>query len=348
MDLTILILSYNRQNDLKKKINFWNNFRNYNFKILIVDGSSKSAKFNTKNKKIKYIHLKTKDYHKRIFHALRFINTKYFKLESDNDYSFPNAINYAINFLKTNKAYSSVYGKSGIYSIYKNKLYLNEIFRDQMTISNNNFKTRLKKYFSNYSPGLYYSVMRTESFKKTVKLWKNSKKKYGDEFQRFAEIHLPLVLLISGKVKIINRLFWVRHDDDITKRVEFESNKKLIKEDHGYIEISKWYFKNYKTGYFDHFVKNLSLVCKKKNNEKSFYLNDLFYYFYKKGLRKNKKNLLLEILKKILPSKVKKFIRFNFGINGINIESYYNSKLKFNYNFKINEMKIFVKSLNKK
>ena len=45
----------------------------------------------------------------------------------------------------------------------------------------------------------YYSLMRTK-FLKNVILWKLSKKNYGDKFQRFAEIHLPLALLCLVKL----------------------------------------------------------------------------------------------------------------------------------------------------
>ena len=71
--------------------------------------------------------------------------------------------------------------------------------------------------------------MRTSVFKKNVALWKKSKKIYGQKFQRFAEIHLPLTLLLNGKIKVINKLFWIRKDDDIKNRVEFTSNKKNFK-----------------------------------------------------------------------------------------------------------------------
>ena len=110
-------------------------------------------------------------------------------------------------FLDKNKNYSAVYGDAGIYSIYKNRLFINHIFRNKLNLKSNDIQKRLNTYFLNYSPKLYYSLMRTKLFKKNLDLWKMSKKKYGDKFQRFAEIHLPLTLLLSGKVGTLNKIF---------------------------------------------------------------------------------------------------------------------------------------------
>ena len=201
MKLTILILSFNRPEELRKKIEFWNNFENYNYKILIVDGSSSPSFFNITNKNIKYIHFKSHDYHKRVFHVMKHINTDYFKLESDDDYFLPSSLQSAIKYLDKNKNYLAVYGEAGIYSVYNNKLFINHLFKNKLNLNSNNLKKRLNLYFLNYNPKLYYSIMRTNLFKKNVELWKRSKKKYGNKFQRFAEIHLPLTLLMSGKIK---------------------------------------------------------------------------------------------------------------------------------------------------
>ena len=81
--LTILILSFERQEELKKKIKYWTNIKN-NFKILIIDGSSKPLKLKINKNKIVYLHFKSY-YHQRIL-CSRYIKTDYFKLESDDDY----------------------------------------------------------------------------------------------------------------------------------------------------------------------------------------------------------------------------------------------------------------------
>ena len=105
--------------------------------------------------------------------------------------------------------------------------------------------------------------MRTSVFKKCCFMEK-SKKIYGQKFQRFAEIHLPLTLLLNGKIKVINKLFWIRKDDDIKNRVEFTSNKKILKNDHTYTNISKWFLKNNNLNYFDNFAINLCKITRKK------------------------------------------------------------------------------------
>ena len=50
MNLTILILSYERHEELEKKISYWNYLSSFRYKILIIDGSTKPLKVNLKNK----------------------------------------------------------------------------------------------------------------------------------------------------------------------------------------------------------------------------------------------------------------------------------------------------------
>ena len=351
MKLTILILSFNRPKELRKKIEFWNNFENYNYTILIVDGSPTPSFFNIKNKNIKYIHFKSRDYHKRVFYVIKHINTDYFKLESDDDYFLPSSLQNAIKYLDKNKNYSAVYGEAGIYSVYNNKLYINHIFKKKLDLDSNNFKKRLTSYFlnQNYSPKLYYSLMRTTFFKKNVELWKRSKKKYGNKFQRFAEIHLPLTLLMSGKIKIFNQIFWIRKDDDIKKRVEFTSNKRLIKNDHSYLNISIWSLENIKTGYFDFFGKSLCKITNNKKYYSKFIVHEILNNYYLNSVNKSKKNTsikekLYKSLKEVLPIKLKKFIRFQFKLNGPEIKKCDEFKIKFGVNYKILELK-YLKSI---
>tara|TARA_B110000003_G_scaffold276523_1_gene323558 strand:- start:4456 stop:5529 length:1074 start_codon:yes stop_codon:yes gene_type:complete len=338
--LTILILSFERQEELKKKINYWNNINDYKFKIIIIDGSSKCLKIKIKNNKIKYYHFKSRDYHKRAFYALKHIKTEYFKLEAEDDYFLPSSLQSAIKFLDKNKNYSAVYGDAGIYSIYKNKLFINHIFKKRLNLNSNDFKKRLNTYFLNYSPKLYYSVMRTHLFKRNLDLWKSSKKNYGDKFQRFAEIHLPLILLLSGKVRVLNKIFWIRKDDDIQNRVEFTSNKRLIKDDHTYTNISKWFLKNSKKGYFDIFGNSLCNITKISNFNQNYIIYELLQKYFFIGIYKannNNKfiNKMIKLIKYLLPSKFKKFLRFNLKLNGpalIKCDEL-KKELNINYNF---------------
>ncbi len=348
-NLTILILSFERQEELKKKIKYWANINFNNFKVLIIDGSSKPLKEKIINKKILYLHYKSRDYHERVFYALKFIKTDYFKLESDDDYFLPSSLRIAIKFLNKNKSYSAVYGEAGIYSVYDNKLYINHLFKDKLKLNSNNLKKRLNSYFLNYNPKLYYSLMRTNLFKKNVDLWKRNKKKYGNKFQRFAEIHLPLTLLMSGKIKILNQIFWIRKDDDIKKRVEFTSNKRLIKNQHIYTNISIWFLKNIKNGYFDFFGKNLCEITNNKKNYNKFIIHELLNNYYLKSVEKSKKNFSIKekfykFLKEVLPIKLKKFIRFQLKLNGPELKKCDEFKKSFSINYNILDLK-YLKSI---
>jgi len=118
--LTILIPTYKRHKELTKKIKY---LMNFDFKVLIIDGSPKqlSTKFIGKSKNISYFHLPVENRYDRIFFAIKKIKTKYVKLEADNDYYLPSSLNKSVDYLEKNKNYSAVIGKCGLYSEYKKK-----------------------------------------------------------------------------------------------------------------------------------------------------------------------------------------------------------------------------------
>ena len=98
VNLTIIILTFNRHTEIIKKIKFWNK---YNFKIFIVDGSKKKINSNIKfENHIKYFHLPNKSYHERIFFVQKKVKTNFVKFESDDDYFYPHTLFKCLDFLK--------------------------------------------------------------------------------------------------------------------------------------------------------------------------------------------------------------------------------------------------------
>ena len=140
--LTIIIATYNRQSEILKKIEFW---KNYNFNIIIIDGSKKKLKLKLDNKKIKYFHRNEFQYNKRLIFVSSKIKTKYVKLESDDDYFLPDSLLKSINFLEKKKDYSAVFGRCGIYSSYNNEVYINSIFNHHKSLTDNSSNDRLRK-----------------------------------------------------------------------------------------------------------------------------------------------------------------------------------------------------------
>ncbi len=349
--LTIIIATYNRQSEILKKIEFW---KKYNFNIIIIDGSKKKLKLKLNNKKIKYFHKNEFQYHKRLIFVSRKINTKYVKLESDDDYFLPDSLLKSINFLEKEKDYSAVFGRCGIYSSYKNDVYINTIFNHHKSLTDNSSADRLRKYFLNYSPALYYSVTRKEVFLRNINVLKQSILNYGNEYEKFAEIHLPISICLNGKIKVLNNMFWIRKDDDIKNRVPFNTIKKIEKKPGDYSIMFKDFYKKIKRNYFKIFILNLL-----KYNKSRFYppitFQDLKFvideYYIKcnfKVIQRERFQFFIYIKKIIffiLPTSLKKFIRFNLGINGLNIDKIIEYKNQMNYSFIYKDLKYLKKIL---
>ena len=63
-------------------------------------------------------------------------------------------------------------GKCGIYSSFRKEVFINSIFNNHKSLLQKDSYKRLKEYFSNYSPALFYSVMRREVFENNIKVLK--------------------------------------------------------------------------------------------------------------------------------------------------------------------------------
>ncbi len=349
--LTIIIATYNRQSEVLKKIKFW---QKYNFNIIIIDGCKKKLEFKSNNKKIRYFHRDEFQYNKRIIFASSKIKTKYVKLESDDDYFLPDALIKSINFLEKKKNYSAVFGKCGIYSTFQNKVYINSIFNHHRSLTSNSTADRLRKFFSNYSPALYYSITRKEIFLKNIKVLKSTMFSYGNEYEKFSEIHLPISICLNGKIKVLKSMFWIRKDDDIKNRIPFETIKKIETAPGDYSQMFKDFNNKIKKNYFKKFITNLI-----KYNKHKFYsvisfdelksVLDKYYIDCNYKVTKRDKYKYLEKIKKIIffiiPSYLKKLIRFSLGINGLNIDNIIIYKNKMKYSFKENDMKYLKKIL---
>ena len=253
--LNIFVISFNRHQILKEKINFWKKYSSYDIGFFIIDGSKKKLKINKKkiSKNIKYIHYPTEDYHKRLNLILRYSNSKYSQLQNDDDYFDPIILLKSCEYLnkKKYKSYMSAFGKSALYSTYKKKLYIKELFISDK-FKKNNSKEPLKRLKSNfvdqaYSPALYFSVMRTGVLIKIIKIFNLCRRDYGDDIQVFAETLITSSIALIGKSIYLNDLFWLRKDSDIKKRVEYRVITKIIgKGQHEYNKLSKYLYSAHK------------------------------------------------------------------------------------------------------
>ena len=332
-DLSIIILTFNRPSEIKKKIQFWNK---YNFKIFILDGSKKKINSNIKiGKNIKYFHLPTKSYHDRIFYIQQKIKTKFVKFESDDDYFYPSTLYKGIKFLTENESFSACIGSSYIYSCFKNEVYLNKLAFNQHTITHKDPFERIHQSFKNYSPTLYYSIHTKRVFDNSVKVWKNLKKNYKEKFLLFPEIVLPITTCFLGYIKYLPNIYWLRKDDEIINRIEHASVKKFTSSSHSYEKLFKYLTLKLNTNYFDNFIfsfKNLNKEILELSGKKKFKKNLIYFYKTRSEIRCSKMNYKLTFLKTFIfafiPSYIKKRIRFYLNINGQTLKKFIDSNKK--------------------
>lgn len=332
-DLSIIILTFNRPTEIKKKIQFWNK---YNFKIFILDGSKKKINSNIKiGKNIKYFHLPTKSYHDRIFYIQQKIKTNFVKFESDDDYFYPSTLYKGIKFLTENESFSACIGSSYIYSCFKNEVYLNKLPFNHHTINHKDPFERIHQSFKNYSPTLYYSIHTKRVFDNSIKVWKNLKKNYKEKFLLFPEIVLPITTCFLGYIKYLPNIYWLRKDDEIINRIEHASVKKFTSSSHSYEKLFKYLTLKLNTNYFDNFIfsfKNLNKEILELSGKKKFKKNLIYLYKTKPEIKYSKMNYKLTFLKTFIfafiPSYIKKRIRFYLNINGQTLKKFISSNKK--------------------
>lgn len=215
--LSIIILTYNRQEFAIRAMNFWNG---KGVKLYVVDGSEKSIDLiNLKcfKENIIYKH-DFRSYNERLNSILEKINEPYLSVISDDEFLIPSSLASCVEFLEENDDYSSCTGKPILidYSKRFNKILGYPIYR---SFENHDFthKSPLKRIFNHlndYLPTIYYGVNRTEIYKNAHKSFMKYKIQIFCQF----ELQLALMTCFEGKTKILNTLHWLRTNENTPVR----------------------------------------------------------------------------------------------------------------------------------
>jgi hypothetical protein len=165
-----------------------------------------------------------------------------------------------------------------------------------------------------------------------------------------AEFCSILICCSKGKVKNLKQITWLRSDDDTSKRKNFIGIKKLIGKasnyqfsyDHKMLDL-------YRSGYLENFFSILSseISTKSNYNLSKKKIKDIFLLSLINSINRKKKLKKFKNIKKILvfliPSKIKKYIRFLLRINGPSLKDVMTTKVKVNYLFNKKELQILNK-----
>ena len=204
--LTIVIFTYNRHQYLKRSLAYWSN---YNVKLVILDGSDKkfeNPKLKLKN--IRYIH-NTNGLYDRLLNSVKHIDTEFMILAADDEFYLPSALCSCINFLMKDNTYSSCGGRAiGFGFDNKKNIFGKQIYQKlkNLTLNQKSSKARITNHFSNYVPAHFYSVIKSNNWKKICP--HVFKQKY--DFFGSIELQVEFLIILSGKSKIISELMWMR------------------------------------------------------------------------------------------------------------------------------------------
>ena len=318
--ITICILSANREEDLKKKILF---YKKKKIRLIILDQSLSSIKkfcdINL-NKNSYYFHYPNFNYLRRVILIKNYLKTKYCMIQTDDDLFSLNSIVKSLLFLEKNNDYVSVSGKVFSVNIFKKKFYFKEIFKSSRTIKFNDSFIRLKSMLNFSFFNIYYGISRTKFLLNHIKILKNNYKIYGENLHRFHDLQYLIILSLTGKIKIINNIFYLRSGHNKRLPLPSSSNDNLT------VIINLL-----KIGKLDKFIKNILKNFKKNtsNNQKLLknYIYKEYYRRYKEkfigisSLINNKQNFIFRLIKKLLYSDLRKFISFFFGRYGKSFDS---------------------------
>ena len=283
-NITILIVSYNKPLELKKKILLYKD----TYPLLILDKSNFSiANFCKKNlnKSSRYLYFPDKSYLERMVIAKKFIKTKYITIQNDDDYYLPNYIEKSIKFLDINKKYSCVGGY--IFSFRKifNNVFLERVQPKISDVINAKYQDRTKKVLNTDYGSIYHGVMRSSIFKDHADLIKKNLKHYKNHLFWVFHQEMTILIALSGKVKILNQIFCIRNSG-FPRRVWPE-----ISDNNFHTKL----FIKFKEGYLDYWLKNI-LIKKKINNKNFKFMKKVFYSHLL--IENNKKKIRYKTIKK--------------------------------------------------
>lgn len=198
-DSAILIFSHERQNLLKKSVNYYNKFSN---NIIILDSSKKKINF---NKNIKYFHLPKLSIQEKIIFGLKNCKQKYIVISPDDDFFLIRSINKATKFLKKNNDYISAGGFYYYFKIYGNKLIYNRTYRNYRSINQKDITERIKDVSADTHTQFFYSIYNRKILLKCFSYFSKSKKNISAH-----EYVTTFIPLLFGKHKHLNITWMLR------------------------------------------------------------------------------------------------------------------------------------------
>ncbi len=203
IDLTVIILSRNRQKYLLRQIKYWETTQ---FLILIFDQSPSSLNYSENSRNIKYFHCNL-DFKDRLILASKELKSKYVIFLPDDEFLIPSSLINCIKFLEENQNYVSCAGRTIQFGV-ESEIFAVNIYENLSNFDLNNDKSfeRITTLAYPYKFQPIHSVCRSIVWKTTSEIFENSTKFPPDMF----ELMYGFTAAFYGKLKVINELMNLR------------------------------------------------------------------------------------------------------------------------------------------
>jgi hypothetical protein len=171
--------------------------------------------------------------------------------------------------------------------------------------------------------------MRRSAFLKHVAILKKNLLIYKDEMYRYNHIQFLIVLAMCGKIKILNKIFYLRNS---------LASRRFWPNTHTNMMIDMYY--KFKEGNLDIFINNILSSFYRKNNYNNRILlkKKLHTYLfnrkkYKEKIISYKNNFMINLFLKFAPQALKRFFKFTLGWYGRQFDKNWHLKsgIKFSY-----------------
>lgn len=278
-DLTILILSHQRQHCLNKVLPYW---EKYAINTLVLDNSPEPLNNLSSYKYCTYVHSQN-DFNKRSIEASKLIKTKYVMAAADDELYLPTTLKKMLVFLENNRDYSSVGGAALAVWKYGPATAANWAYKK--TLGYNNKGTNANERI------LYHTgdgINPTTSFftcnmTRSANLI-NCLKLYGKAPILATDAISVLSICAAGKSYYLNDLYWIRNWNEFPKSHKswdrsvylhewWDTNKESKEYKEFYSTLNDFYCSNYNRSDFDlswNLILNANRILQPSINKKKF------------------------------------------------------------------------------
>jgi glycosyltransferase domain-containing protein len=322
-NLTVIILSHNRQHCLKEVLKFW---EKYNIKTIVLDNSIKPMENFKQYQNCTYIHSQT-NFNDRSKKAVKYIKTKYVIVAADDELYLPSALIKMCKFLDENLDYASV--GAAVIAVWKYgpKIAASWAYKKTLGYHNqgSNAFERVRYHTGNGTkPNTSFftcNLTRKEHLINCLNL-------YGEAPILATDAISILTICTAGKSYYLNELYWIRNWNQFPKShlgwdrsvylhewwIEKKESKEWISFNSS---LSKFYKNQFNRQDFNEtwqLILNASRILQphvsKNKYKQGLFKNNQFFlttmnYYLKKILQRKNLNYTEEILQNMLSNDIK-------------------------------------------